>query len=347
MTSWTTERTDSTVTSGSRTVGSLTANDITSTSLTVDTTTLHVDADNDRVGIGTASPGYALHVSGAPTPQLVVTDTTNTVSSRIYADDNRGYVGTATNHDFAFQTNNTRRMSILAAGNVGIGTTAPRCLLEGKITARTTTFAAETASTWADITLWNPTDTINTATGIRFGVDSTDLDDGVDCGAGVAGIKEHATNEMVGLAFITDPSGGAVERMRIDNTGKVGIGTTTPDTTLEVVGSFAANGPSSTFVTFSDGDATPSVATGNIFKHHASTQTINMFDDGICGQIITVISTAAITYDFDASNLKCGSADIVTASGDVTMWVFDGTNWYLLSWMDVSANLADGSAGGF
>ena len=62
-------------------------------------------------------------------------------------------------------------------------------------------------------------------------------------------------------------------------------------------------------------------------------------------QIITVISTAAITYDFDASNLKCGTADIVTANGDVTMWVFDGTYWYLLSWMDVSANLADGDDG--
>ena len=113
----------------------------------------------------------------------------------------------------------------------------------------------------------------------------------------------------------------------------------------QVTGSFAANGPSSTFVTFADGDATPSVATGNIFKHHASTQTINMFDDGVCGQIITVISTDDITYDFDASNLKCGNANIVTASGDVTVWVFDGTNWYLISWMDVSANLAGGSAG--
>ena len=111
-----------------------------------------------------------------------------------------------------------------------------------------------------------------------------------------------------------------------------------------VAGSFAANGPSSTFVTFADGDATPSVATGNIFKHHASTQTINMFDDGVVGQIITVISTAAITYDFNASNLKCGTADIVTADGDVTMWIFDGTNWYLLSWMDVSIDL---SSGGF
>ena len=151
---------------------------------------------------------------------------------------------------------------------------------------------------------------------------------------------DHGSNAM---NFVV----AAAQAMIIDSSQQVGIGTTSPDTLLEVSGSFASNGPSSTFVTFSDGDATPSVATGNIFKHHASTQTINMFDGGVCGQIITVISTAAITYDFNASNLKCGSADIVTADGDVTMWVFDGTNWYLLSWMDVSANLADGSAGGF
>jgi hypothetical protein len=32
----------------------------------------------------------------------------------------------------------------------------------------------------------------------------------------------------------------------------------------------------------------------------------------------------------------------VTASGDVTNWVYDGTNWYLISFMDVSADLSGG-----
>ena len=120
------------------------------------------------------------------------------------------------------------------------------------------------------------------------------------------------------------------------NGGDVGIGTTSPDAKLEVSGSFAANGPSSTFVTFADGDATPSVATGNIFKHHASTETITMFDDGVCGQKITVISTAAITYDVTGTNLKGGNTDLVTANGEVTEWVFDGTYWYLIGYMDLS-----------
>jgi len=141
-----------------------------------------------------------------------------------------------------------------------------------------------------------------------------------------------------------DESATAAVRVTIAGSGDVGIGTASPNCMLHVAGAAAFSGPNETFVTFADGDASPSVATGNIFKHHASTQAITTFDDGVCGQIITVISTAAITYNYTGSNLKCGSANIVTANGDVTMWVFDGTNWYLLSWMDVSANL---SSGGF
>ena len=105
----------------------------------------------------------------------------------------------------------------------------------------------------------------------------------------------------------------------------------------QVLAAFGANVAGS-FGTFADGDGTPSVATGNLWKNHASTQTITMFDDGIAGQVINVISTAAITYDVTSTNLIGGSTDIVTASGDVTQWFFDGTNWYLTYFMDASAD---------
>ena len=115
---------------------------------------------------------------------------------------------------------------------------------------------------------------------------------------------------------------------------------------VSVNSAFAAAGASGTFATFADGDATPSVALGNLWKHHASTQTITMFDGGIAGQTLTVISTADITYDVTSTNLKGGSADIVTASGDVTTWTFDGTNWYLQQFMDVSADHSTIGGGG-
>ena len=125
----------------------------------------------------------------------------------------------------------------------------------------------------------------------------------------------------------------------------VGIGTAAPDAKLEVVGSFAANGPSSTFVTMSSGDTSPDVSTGNIFKSHSDGVTIDQFDGGVCGQIITIISGGATVYDVTSSELKGGTTNITTAAGDVTMWVCESaTVWHLLSWMDLSINL---SSGGF
>jgi len=127
---------------------------------------------------------------------------------------------------------------------------------------------------------------------------------------------------------------------------RVGIGTITPDCTLHVAGAAAFSGPSETFVTFSSSDTTPSVATGNLFKTHASGQTLTMLDGGVAGQTVTIISTAAVVFDVTSTNLKGGSADITTASGDVTTWTFDGTNWYLLQFMDVSADHSSIGGGG-
>ena len=126
---------------------------------------------------------------------------------------------------------------------------------------------------------------------------------------------------------------------------KVGIGTTSPDTKLEVNGSFTANGPSSTFVTMSSGDTSPDISTGNIFKTHSDSVTIDQFDGGVCGQIITIISGGATIYDVTSSELNGGTTNIATRVGDVTVWVCESaTDWHLISWKDQSIDL---SSGGF
>tara|TARA_Y100000593_G_C4235920_1_gene299547 strand:+ start:1 stop:987 length:987 start_codon:yes stop_codon:yes gene_type:complete len=150
------------------------------------------------------------------------------------------------------------------------------------------------------------------------------------------------------LQFKTTADGASAPttRMTILSGGNVGIGTASPDTKLEVNGSFAANGPSSTFVTMAEGDTSPDVSTGNIFKSHSTGVTIDQFDGGICGQIITIISGGATVFDVTSSELKGGTTNITTAAGDVTMWVCESpTVWHLLSWMDVSSDLS--GAGGF
>jgi len=94
---------------------------------------------NGDVGISNSFPSSLLTVGGGTTAGSVlpginvatngnsyVTASDNTRTAFLGAD-NSGYgmVGTLTNHDFVLRSNNTERMRVLAAGNIGIGTSSP------------------------------------------------------------------------------------------------------------------------------------------------------------------------------------------------------------------------------
>lgn len=86
-------------------------------------------------------------------------------------------------------------------------------------------------------------------------------------------------------------------------------------------------------------DTSPSVAQGNVFTTDGTAQTLVDLDDGIIGEIVTIISTDATVYDTTSTNLTGSSVDITTADGDVTQWLCEnGTVWILLSFVDVSAD---------
>lgn len=83
--------------------------------------------------------------------------------------------------------------------------------------------------------------------------------------------------------------------------------------------------------TFTDADATPSVAQGRVFKTaNTGGTTIPNFTDGIAGQVIRVlVNDANTTFDFTASNLLGnGGSDWTAGIGDSLIAVYDGTNWY-------------------
>ena len=94
-----------------------------------------------------------------------------------------------------------------------------------------------------------------------------------------------------------------------------------------------------TVQTFADGDGTPDVSGGAYFNTHSSAETITDFDgsDIVDGQVITVFSKGATTFD-DGGLLRAGSVDLVTANGDMTTWMYDGTDWVLFSFMDDTEN---------
>jgi len=77
---------------------------------------------NGRLGIGTTSPACDLHVSAA-NPRARFTSTGNTVNYDIFMGSTTATVGTSSNHDTVFMTNDTERMRINSAGDIMCGST--------------------------------------------------------------------------------------------------------------------------------------------------------------------------------------------------------------------------------
>jgi hypothetical protein len=92
---------------------------LTSSGLTVDTDTLHVDAVNNRLGIGTTSPGEAMHLykaSGDPAFRI------QSSAGNCYVVNRSGTSAmdllNSMNGPMTFATNNGERLRILAGGGI-------------------------------------------------------------------------------------------------------------------------------------------------------------------------------------------------------------------------------------
>ena len=104
---------------------------IESPSVTLDTDTLVIDADNNRVGIGTSSPSHPLNVVGLGTAARFQRNSTSEVSvllsnndGSIYFTQDAGILIIKTGGD-ASGSGSSEKMRIDSSGNVGIGTTSP------------------------------------------------------------------------------------------------------------------------------------------------------------------------------------------------------------------------------
>jgi hypothetical protein len=307
---------------------------------TVGSERLRIAADGN-VGIGTTSPGYKLDVVQTTNDTYIRAKTT-TAGAYFSADSaTDGYYGYSLYNGstekwfiggygsadlgFSLSKGGTQYMTILRGnGNVGIGTTSPGYKLEVAGDGRFV------KSTDQIIKIETTSGTDNAR--VDFITPSKSYT--------IQNLQTGAANALI----FYDLSASA-ERMRISSAGSVGIGTTSPTTTLHVAGSARVTTTFTLDATLTDYSSVASSIAGanNLFTQATGSYTSAFFKytvtNGVnarSGEVMAVWNGGSAQYT-DNSTLDIGSTTAVTASvsivgGDVQFNIQTNTSgWSLKS----------------
>lgn len=108
----------------------------------------------NRVSIGSSTDSRLFNIVAPSQVGFRLRDTTNNVTMDARVEDFQAFIGTFSNHQMRFQTNNTSRLTIDLDGDIGIGTTSPTARLT---VAGDVRFASTTGGTLETDALGNVT----------------------------------------------------------------------------------------------------------------------------------------------------------------------------------------------
>jgi hypothetical protein len=201
---------------------------------------MRIDSSGN-VGIGTASPYTTLDLSGGTKNQVAIFRSTDATATIGFADNttpltaNLSYVTMgAVGSSMVFNTNLNERMRIDSSGNVGIGTSSPDEKLEVVQGSGTTTRAVIGGGASAVLVVNgdrdNSGDSGEEDSALLLATDGV-YDSSVNSGLGGYGFRVGVINDggSTGLKFTEARNGSDLERMRIDSSGNLLVGTTDVD----------------------------------------------------------------------------------------------------------------------
>jgi hypothetical protein len=192
-----------------------------------------------NVGIGTSSPSGNLEVRGSSSNgQIYLGGSTSATYGKMYSDNDGTLIlaadagNNAGSSSFRVEVDGGEKLRVDASGNVGIGTSSPYHTFDvfGAVIANG---AAKSNGLFFDTT----SATTGTGGGIALGGYSNGTGGAIYHFGNIQGIKENSTagNYASAMLFSTRANGATpTERVRIDSSGKVGIGTSSPSNKLVI-----------------------------------------------------------------------------------------------------------------
>jgi len=205
-------------------------------------------------------------------------------------------------------------MRIDSSGNVGIGS-SPSYRLHVQFSSAVAYSSSDMSAAGITTFLYNSSVTDSTATTLYMGVNGTST----DAAAAISTVHTSAGNGA--LAFGTRGGGNVIERMRIDSSGNVGIGTTTPSNLLSVAGNANITGNTTL------GDATTDTVTVNGYMGvggaPATNRAVSVVNTALSGTaqsgvVSNITGTSGATSGVNGFAAEVGTAAAVFTATDVT-----------------------------